>query len=235
MTSRTFVAGTTALLLTAALAALGWAQAPGAQNTSPIPDKGAFRVLLNGAEVGSEQFETAASDNVWIAKGESVTRVPGEPEVRSSGELRISPDGTPLGYKWSAQADKKTSGSVEFDKGAVKTYTDVGGKDPYQQDFVFPSPRVAVLDNNLYHQYALLALLYNWTAKGRQTFPVLIPQDITPGEISVESLGPRTVEGATLEALRVNSADVEILAYFDARRRLMRIEVPAAMVAIVRR
>jgi len=235
MTSRTFVAGTTALLLTAALAALGWAQAPGAQNTSPIPDKGAFRVLLNGAEVGSEQFETAASDNVWIAKGESVTRVPGEPETRSSGELRISADGTPLGYKWSAQADKKTSGSVEFDKGAVKTYTDVGGKDPYQQDFVFPSPRVAVLDNNLYHQYALLALLYNWTAKGRQTFPVLIPQDITPGEISVESLGPRTVEGATLEALRVNSADVEILAYFDARRRLMRIEVPAAMVAIVRR
>jgi hypothetical protein len=106
---------------------------------------------------------------------------------------------------------------------------------PLEQDFIFPSPRVAVLDNNLNSQYALLAQLYDWSAKGQQTFPVLIPQDMTPGSISVESLGAKTVDGASLEALRVNTADIEIVAYFDARHRLMRLEVPSASIVVIRR
>ena len=210
---------------------------PPAPTASPAPvsDKGVFRILSGGVEVGAEQFEMVPSGNFWIVRSETVVRVPGEPEMRSSGELRISADGTPLGYKWTAQAEKKTSGSVEFDKGTAKTSIDVGAKEPYLQDFVFPSPRLAVLDNNLHHQFALLALLYNWNVKGQQTFPVLIPQDMTPGSVSVESLGAKTIEAAQFEALRVNTADAEIIVYFDARRRLMRLEVPAANVAVVRR
>jgi len=34
--------------------------------------------------------------------------------------------------------------------------------------------------------------------------------------------------------LQVRSTDLEILLYFDAKRRLMRLEVPAAMVVITR-
>jgi hypothetical protein len=50
----------------------------------------------------------------------------------------------------------------------------------------------------------------------------------------VESLGPQTIDGARLEALRVHSKDLEIEIYFDAKFRLMRLEVPAAKVVIVR-
>lgn len=242
MRERVLLAGFAAVILTLgsphALPAQAPAQAPRqavAQNPLLAPDKGTFRILLDGAEIGTEQFETAPSGNVWTVRSETVARVPGGGETRSSGELRVSADGTPLGYKWSAQAEKKTSGSVEFEQGAAKTSIDVGAKEPYLQDFVFPSPRVAVLDNNLHHQYALLAVLYNWNLKGQQTFPVLIPQDMTPGSVSVESLGARTIEAAQFEALRVNTADAEIIVYFDARRRLMRLEVPAASVAVVRR
>lgn len=202
----------------------------------PVPDKGTFRILLSGTEVGTEQFETEASGDARIVRSEAVIRAPGEPETRSSGELRVNVDGSPLSYKWSSQAEKKASGSVDFKDGTAKTLLDQGaGKDPYQADFMFPSPRVAVLDNNLYYQYALVAQLYDWNAKGQQTFPVLIPQDVTPGTISVESMGQKTVEGGTFETLRVNTADLEILAYYDARHRLMRLEAPAAGVAIVRR
>jgi len=234
MRKRVFLAGIAAVVMVAA-----WPQGLSAQaaaaNPLLVPDKGAFRILLEGAEVGAEQFETAPSGNAWIARSETVIRVPGGNESRSTGQLRLSADGTPLRYDWTAQAEKKTSGAVEFEQGTAKTSINFGGQNPYQQDFVFPSPRLAVLDNNLYHQYALLALLYNWSAKGQQTFPVLIPQDMTPGSISVESLGAKTVEAAPLEALRVSSADLEIVVYFDARRRLMRLEVPAANVAVVRR
>jgi hypothetical protein len=206
------------------------------QSSLPAPDKGTFRILLSGTEVGTEQFETQAAGSIRIVRSETVLRAPGQPESRSSGELRVAADGTPLGYKWSAQGEKKASGSVDFKEGAATTLLDLGaGKDPYQADFMFTSPRLAVLDNNLYYHYALVAQLYDWNAKGQQSFPVLIPQDVTPGSISVESLGPKTVEGGTFETLRVNTADLEILAYYDARRRLMRVEVPAAAVAIVRR
>ena len=171
-----------------------------------------------------------------VVRSETVIRVPGSPETRSSGELRVLADGTPVAYKWTAEGDKKASGSVEFKDGTTKTFLDLGaGKDPYEQDFIFPSPRVAILDSNLHYQYALISVLYNWNAKGEQTFPVLIPQDLTPGTISVDSLGPKTVEGGSFEALRVKTADLEIIAYFDAKHRLMRLEVPAANVAVVRR
>ena len=70
---------------------------------------------------------------------------------------------------------------------------------PFEQDFIFPSPRVAILDNNLYSQYAMLALLYDWNAKGQQTLPVLIPQDMTPGAITVESMGQKSSKAQRLK------------------------------------
>jgi hypothetical protein len=91
-----------------------------------------------------------------------------------------------------------------------------------------------VLDNNLYNQYAILGRIYDWNAKGTQSFPVLIPQDATPGSIDVESLGPKNVDGANLEVLRVHSTDLEIQLFFDVKLHLIRLEVPAAKVVIVR-
>jgi hypothetical protein len=315
--NRTLLAATTAAVMAAAFSAAALAQTtpkvtpasapqpaaarPAALNPLPAPDKAAFRILLNGAEVGTEQFEATVSGSGRIVRSQTVLRAPGEPEMRATGDLHLSADGAPLGYQWSSQGERKASGVVEFADTTAKTgiligapvtitqavsggpgaqqvkanptadlavgnnvQVDVGDSQemvtvaavtplsfsaifsknhspnarvirPFEQDFIFPSPRIAVLDNNLYSQYAALAQLYDWNAKGQQTIPVLIPQDMTPGAISVESLGQKKVEGSTFETLRVNTADVEILAYYDSRHRLMRVEVPAAMVAIVRR
>ena len=198
-------------------------------------DKGKFRILQQGNEAGTEEFDLEGAGSAWVLQEQTVIRVAGSPETRTSGELHLSADGTPQRYTWSADGTKKASGAVNFEGGTAKTSINVpGGKGPIQQDFKFTSARVAVLDNNLYDQYAVLGRIYDWQAKGTQTFPVLIPQDATPGSIDVESLGPQTIDGARLEALRVHSKDLEIEIYFDAKFRLMRIEVPAAKVVIVR-
>jgi hypothetical protein len=197
-------------------------------------DKGKFRILQQGAELGSEDFDLALAGGGWVAHGDAVIRVPGAGNTRSTGTLRLAADGSPVHYDWSAQAQKKSSGSVAFENGTAKCSITLEGKDPVHQDFKFTSPRIAVLDNNLYDQYGLLGRLYDWNAKGTQTFPVVIPQDMTPGSITVESLGPKTAGGAQLDALQVRSADLEIIIYFDAKHRLMRLEVPAAMVVVER-
>ncbi len=200
-----------------------------------VPDKGKFRILQNGNEIGTEEFELAPAGDAWMARGDAVIRGGGGAgEMRSSGQLRMAADGSPLRYDWTAQADKKTSGSVDFEGGTAKTTSRVPGKNPVMQDFHFDSPHIAVLDNNLYDQYAILARLYDWNAKGPQMFPVIIPQDVTPGMITVESQGRKSTEGGEFEALRVSTSDLEVDLYFDAKHHLMRLEVPAAKVAIVR-
>jgi hypothetical protein len=206
-----------------------------AANSAFSPDKGKFRILQQGNEVGTEEFDLQPSGNAWVMNDQTVIRVPGGGETHTSGQLRIATDGTPQHYTWSSQGEKKASGTVEFDNGTAKTSLNVSGaKGPAQQDFKFSSSRLVVLDNNLYEQYAVLGRMYDWTAKGMQSFPVLIPQDATPGSIDVESLGAKNVEGASLQVLRVHSTDLEIQLFFDAKLRLVRLEVPTAQVEIIR-
>jgi hypothetical protein len=200
-----------------------------------LPDKGKFRILQNGSEVGTEEFELAPNGDSWMARGDAVIRGGGGAgDMRSSGQLRMAADGSPIRYDWTAQTDKKFNGSVDFDKGTAKTKTSVPGKNPVSQDFHFDSPRIAVLDNNLYDQYAILGRLYDWNAKGPQMFPVIIPQDVTPGMITVESQGRKSTESGEFESLRVSTSDLEVDLYFDAKHHLMRLEVPAAKAVIVR-
>jgi hypothetical protein len=214
---------------------------PAVQTLKPVvavtgltPDKGKFRILLNGQAVGGEEFEISSSGSTWTARGSTSAQVPGGTEIKASGQLKLSADGSPIRYEWSAQALKKATGAVDFTNGTAKCSANLGGNSPMMKDFKFDSPRVAVLDNNLYYQYAVLAQVYDWKAGGKQIFPVLIPQDMTPGSISVESTGPQQVENASFEGLRVSSTDLEILVYLDANHHMVRLEVPSSKVVIQR-
>jgi hypothetical protein len=197
-------------------------------------DKGKFRIALDGNVVGSEDFEISPSGQTWTARGSTSAHVPGGTDIKATGQLKLSADGAPIHYEWSAQLQKKATGMVDFVNGTGKCTIDLGTPTPIVKIFTFTSPRVAVLDNNLYYQYAVLAQMYDWKAGGKQTFPVLIPQDMVPGSISVEAIGPQHVDGAAYESLRVNSTDLEILLYVDANHRMVRLDVPSSKVTIKR-
>jgi hypothetical protein len=216
------------LLLTNSRATAGGAPAFSA-------DKGRLVIQLNGETIGSEQFELSQSGNNWLAKGTTELKVPGTKTATSvSGALMLQPDGAPISYEWTSRADKANGAHVVFSNGTAKITLEMQGARPFEQDLSFNAPVIAVLDNNLYHQYALLAKLYDWTKRGTQTFPVLIPQDLTPGTISVEATGSTTLDGKSYEGLRVTTADLEVLLLLDSNHRLMRLEVPSAKVSVVR-
>jgi hypothetical protein len=198
------------------------------------PDKGKFRITINGQPVGTEEFEIAASGNTWLEHSSMTAHAPGSADVKSTGQLRLTADGSPVRYDWAAEALKKATGSVDFDNGTAKCSADLGKPTPLRKDFKFTSPVIAVLDNNLYYQFAILARLYDWKTGGKQTFPVLIPQDMVPGSISVESLGQEQAGNGRYEALRVSSPDLEIMLYLDGSHRMMRLEVPSSNVVIER-
>lgn len=197
-------------------------------------DKGKFRITINNQQVGIENFEISPSGDAWMEISSTSAHAPGGPDIKATGQLKLSSDGAPIRYDWSAEAQKKAAGSVEFVNGTAKCSADLGAASPLRKDFVFTSPRVAVLDNNLYYHFGVLARMYDWKAGGKQEFPVVIPQDMVPGTISVESLGSQKAGNAKYEAMRVSSPDLEIMVYLDANHRMMRLEVPSSNLTVER-
>ncbi|SRR6266478_1932999 len=208
-----------------------------AQKSSPgvfAQDKGKLTIKLDGQTVGREDFEIAPSGAGWRAKGTTDIKPSEGPASKISGTLTLQPDGAPISYEWTAQAEKTNGAHILFANGVAKITLEMQGARPFEQTLSFNTPLVAVLDNNLYHQYAVLARVYDWSKRGAQTLPVLIPQELTPGTITVESTGSASADGKSYEGLKVTTSDLEILLFLDNNHRLMRLEVPVAKVSVIR-
>jgi len=196
------------------------------------PEKGKFRIHVNGQQAGKEEFEIGPGGDNWIVHGTTDLQSP-EGQTRVTGPLELRPDGTPLRYEWATTGTKKAGATILFNGSTASVELRLEGMRPFTQQFTFNSPRVAILDNNLYDQYAVLARLYDWNQKGAQTFSVFVPQEMTPGTITVESLGKQEVAGSKLEELRVKTEDLEIDLYLDGQR-LVRLVSPSANAEIIR-
>jgi hypothetical protein len=207
---------------------------PAAGNSVFAQDKGKFTIQLDGKSVGHEEFELAQAGGGWTARSTTDIAPPEAAASRISGTLTLQPDGAPISYEWQSQAGKTNGARILFANGVAKITLQMQGAKPFEQDMSFGSPMIAVLDNNLYYQYAVLAHLYDWSKGGQQTLPVLIPQELTPGSITVESAGSLTSGGKSYDGLRVATSDLEVLLYLDSNHRLQRLEVPSAKVSVVR-
>jgi len=194
-------------------------------------DKGKLAIMIGGQSVGTEEFSISRDGDQWVARG--TTEYHGQSgSNKVIGELRLNSAGAPLKYVWNTEGEKKASSTTVFNGLTAQISLELGGK-PVSQDFTFTSP-VVVLDNNLYHQYEVLARVYNWAAGGPQNFAVLIPQQQTPGMLTAEMRGPAILDGARYEQLAVHTSNLDLMLYLDSAHRLMRLSVPAANAEIRR-
>lgn len=197
------------------------------------PDKGSFKILVNGQQMGKEEFEIAQDGDNWVAKGNSEIHS-ADGVTRVSGTLQLHPDGTPINYEWTTQGAKKASATIKFSGPMATIELRLEGRRPFTQQFTFGSAQIAVLDNNLYYQYVVLARMYDRERKGTQNFPVLVPQELTPGNLTVESLGEQNVGGGKkMEELAVKTEDLEVDLFLDGGK-LMRIVAPSTNAEIDR-
>lgn len=225
-----FLGGVAAITLAAAASAVPRPE------PSPAPvfaaDKGTFAIRVNGKPAGKEEFEISPNGQDWVVRGS--TEIPAaNGATHVTGTLHLRADGSPVQYDWSTDGEKQASCTVRFDGGTASIEPHIPGAYPYSQQFTFNSQPVIVLDNNLYDQYAVLARLYDWSKKGVQTFSVLVPQAITGGTLTAESLGSHDVGGKKLEELRVTTEGNELDLFLDGQR-LVRINAPSANAEIIR-
>jgi hypothetical protein len=227
------ISATVAILIATGAAASG--DRGGAPKSGSLfaPDKGTFKILVNGQQMGKEDFEIGPSGGDWVAKDSSEVTTP-DGMTKVSGSLELHADGTPVTYEWSTQGSKKAGATINFNGATATIDLRLEGRRPFTQQFTFQSPQIAVLDNNLYYQYAVLARLYDRDKKGAQTFSVLVPQELTPGTLTVESLGEQSTGGGKkMEELVVKTEDLEVDLFFDGGK-LMRIVAPSSNAEIDR-
>ena len=201
-----------------------------------VEDRGTLEIQVDGQAAGSEEFEIHEIGGEWTARGTAEVAAENGGTAKVTGKLTLTPDGAPLRYEWSATAPKRATAAIVFEGTLAKMELKLEGAAPYTQEFRFDAPPVVILDNNTYHQYAILARLYDWEHKETKTYAVLIPQDLTPGSVTAEYGGQQVVDGRKLDVLRVRTADLEIELFCDPgqQERLMRLEVPSAKAVIVR-
>jgi hypothetical protein len=197
-----------------------------------VADKGHFRIMADGKEAGQEDFEISAAGGNWIVQGKSTIQTEKGP-THVSGALELAANGNPVRYQWSTDGEKKASATITFSGAAASIALNLANTQPYTQQLTFSSEPVAILDNNLYDQYAVLAGIYDWSKKGAQTFSVLVPQELTPGSVTVESLGRQDLDGKQMDELSVKTSDLQINLFLD-KGHLMRITAPQSGVEIVR-
>ena len=197
-------------------------------------DNGKFTIQLNGQTVGHEDFDLSPAGGGWATHSTTEVKALDGPAARVTGALTLQPDGAPISYQWTSQAEKTNGAHILFANGVAKMTLEMQGARPFEQDLSFGTPLIAVLDNNIYYQYAVLARVYDWNKRGAQSFPVLIPQDLTPGSITIESTGTANAGGKSYDGVRVTTSDLEVLLYLDSNHRLMRLEVPSAKVSVFR-
>ncbi len=224
-----------ALVLALFLGASLFAQKKNQTPSVFVSDKGKFKILLDGKPVGQEEFEINQSGVGWIAKGTTHIAVEGTPPATVTGNLSLEPGGAPISYDWTSQSSSKNSSAhIAFVNNVAKMNIQIGAAHPFEQDLTFNSPLIVVLDDNLYYQYAVLARVYDWNRRGTQTFSVLVPQELLPGNITVDWSGAVSADGKSYEGLKVTSSDLEVILYLDSNHRLMRLEVPTSKAAVIR-
>jgi len=217
--------------------ALAWACLAAPLRSAPLDaQEGRLRILLNGQPVGEERYRITRTATE-IQTRSDVEFTVGDRKVRESSSLLLGADLAPRHYEWKMEEPKGAWLRLQFE-GTVGTirYPLPDGKQD-EQVFDFATTRLALLDNNVFHHFLLLAALYDFQAGGVQTIKVFVPQAVQPGEAQVELKGVETlpVDGRPqpVRHLLVTTADNRIELWLTESGRFVRLQAPLANVEVV--
>ena len=199
--------------------------------------EGVLIITAGGESIGRERYKIVPRGGMIEASGQMKLQS-GLTSLQQSSLMTLSRAGEPQSYEWKMKEPISRTIKVNFD--GSRAYVDYpleeGGRD--RKEFRFDTARVALLDNNFFHHYILLAQLYDFTKGGIQTIPVLIPQSVQPGTVTVQDAGTDEIQAGTgagtvfARRLDVTTPDNLIHVWLGEGNRLLRLTVPAAGVTV---
>jgi hypothetical protein len=185
---------------------------------APIqPESGRFTIYSDGKRIGVEEFTITAERGGYFVQGQ--TRISnGNQTFDLKSRMQLNDRLQPLSYEFETQggmiklkvSDPTSELEIVID-GVSQT-----------RDIRFPA-NGAIIDANFFHHYLLL--LYRAGISG-QTVNVLIPREMTIGQLTIRDAGNRTFE--------LQTSDGKAVATTDANGRMIRLSFPEAKVVVER-
>ncbi len=204
-------------------------------------DRGIFLLSVAGREIGREKFTIRSSGHKIEAQAEIELHVEQNGKMllfKTFPYLLLNSELRPLSYRWQQKGPQSSFLEVDFQSSPAKTtYRTIAG-DQDKRDFVLPKD-VLVLDDNVIHQYELIADRFKLSARGKQTFHAFIPQEALPGDLTVEESGTEPVRiggrSEVLHHLVITTELTRVDLWLDDRQRLRLVTIPAAHLEAVRK
>lgn len=235
------------LLIVASLLLPAVAKPVAGQNPAPEPaaitldDQGTYSILFNGEPIGTERFKIHSSADKIEADGEIEIKVKqsGQPlDLKSSPRLVLNQQWYPLAYVVNQRGTPEFHLEVDFRNSPAKSRLRLSGaKEDDKRDFAL-SKDVVILDDNVVHHYQLLIDRFMVKSEKQQSFQAYIPQEATPGDLSVQDVGSEEVDFAgrheTFRHLLVSTEIARIDLWIDAQNHLQRLLNPAARLEAIR-
>jgi len=180
-------------------------------------DSGRFTIYMDGKKIGTEDFSITAERGGYFAQGR--TQISTGPETFDLlSRMQLNDRLLPLSYEFETQG-----GTIKLKVADPVSELEITADGATQsRDIRFPT-NGAIIDANFFHHYLLL--LYRTGISG-QTVDVLIPREMTVGQLRVRDAGNRTFEFET--------SDAKAVATTDAEGRLIRLAFPEAKVVVER-
>jgi len=227
----------TALAAAAWLAAAGTAHAQAAP-ASPAPGEAAFSIYLRGAQIGREQVTLARTDAGWVITSTGQTGAPVDFTV-TRFEMKYARDWQPLEMKLEARL-KNAPATIASSFAMTTAINEItqSGKTVSKEDQI--SARTIVLPNNVFGSYEALAARLSTAATGAEIPAYVVPQ--TEIKVTVRGISEQTLTGPgdSVPTRRFElsfqnpGAPLDAIAVIDDRLRLVRFEIPAVGLLVVR-
>jgi hypothetical protein len=215
-------------------------QAPSAA-PADLNDHGTFEIFAAGQSIGTETFAIGVGSNQIAAQGNvhlQVEQNGKKIEVRTSSNLTLDLQMIPLSYTWNQKGAQSSQLSIDFHTQPVRArFKTVNGQDDWRD--LNLDPDVVVLDDNVIHHYQLAIARYDQAKGGTQAFRAFIPQEATPGVITLKFVGSEsaTVEGdkRTLRRFLLTTELAQISLWADDQGHLQLVSAPDAQFQAMRK
>jgi len=203
-------------------------------------ESGTFRIYFSGAEIGQEKFQIVESGSSVKASAETRLTIEREKEKVSfliRPVLEFSRFFEPVSYEIGQESGpNKTKARITF-KGAKSDAVYESGKETDARQIDLQKD-VLVLDDNVFHQYIILAKRYDFAKGGIQEFSAFVPQQFIAGGVSISDKGMEAVQvlnqNLKLQHLLVDTGELQISLWLDDKHNLRKLAVPKSGVEVVR-
>jgi uncharacterized protein len=235
MHTRAIAVHCTVALLALSIRGAGLAQAPAPQLAEGEVE---FTIFIGGQPAGREVARVTRSGSTWIISSTGTVGLAGAP-ASTRFEVKYTADLHPIDSRFEFQQGQQTM-TVETSYGGTTAVNEITRNDATSSKTDQVSARTVVLPNNFYAAYELLAVRLSTLAAGAELPAYVAPQaEIT---ISVTAVASGQVDGpAGTMATRVYdvtfanpSGPLAARITIDDRARLVRLEIPAAGLSVVR-